>query len=208
MADYLISGLPAALGLSGTDLMEVEQGANPANTSGKATLLALQTYILTGLTFSAVDVDISDVGGYYTGTEVEAALAQLGPLLSVVPVLTVNSVGPTAGNIVLSIAGLTSVQTVTTTATLTPVATNDKVVVSAQVGAILIATPSGTAAEGQGFVIAIYSAAAAAISFSVDYRAMGAALPTTTVAGKWTYIPVMRNQTDSKWDVFAVSQQT
>lgn len=49
MADYLISGLPAALGLSGTDLMEVEQGADPTNTSGKATLAQLQAFITSGL---------------------------------------------------------------------------------------------------------------------------------------------------------------
>ena len=100
-----------------------------------------------------------------------------------------------------------SVQTLASAASVTPLASNDKVVISALGTGLTLANPSGAAAEGQGFVIAIYSAAAQTIAFGADYRAMGAALPTTTVAGKWIYIPVERNHTDSKWDVFAVSQQ-
>lgn len=71
-----------------------------------------------------------------------------------------------------------------------------------------IANPSGTAAEGQGFVIALKDdGTSRAISFGTSYRAMGASLPTATVAGKWAYLPVQYNATDSKWDVFAASKQ-
>jgi hypothetical protein len=120
----------------------------------------------------------------------------------------VSSVNGASGAVVLTIASLTVTQTVTSSATVTPVATQDKVVISAQASALTIANPSGTAAEGQGFVIALKdSGTARAITFGTNYRPMGAALPTTTIAGKWMYIPVMYNATDSKWDVFAVSQQ-
>lgn len=101
-----------------------------------------------------------------------------------------------------------SIQTVTSAATVTPVATNDKVVISAQAAALLIDNPSGTEAEGQGFVIAIKdNGTARAITWGANYRAMGAALPTTTVLSKWMYIPVMYNATDDKWDVFAASNE-
>lgn len=120
----------------------------------------------------------------------------------------VASVNGATGAVVLTIAGLTSTQTVTSSATVTPVSTNDKVVVSAQAAAILFDNPSGTAAEGQGFVIALKDdGTARGITFGADFRPMGAALPTTTVLGKWMYIPVIYNATDSKWDVFAASNQ-
>lgn len=109
---------------------------------------------------------------------------------------------------ILAAATLVSVQTVTSSATVTPLATNDKVVVTAQAAAIDFANPSGTEVEGQGFVIALKdNGTARAISWGTSYRAMGASLPTTTVLSKWMYIPVMYNATDDKWDVFAVSQQ-
>jgi hypothetical protein len=96
-----------------------------------------------------------------------------------------------------------------TTTTLTPTADLDKAVVSAQAGPLTIADPSGTPAEGQGFVIALRdSGSARALTWGAGYRPIGAAaLPTTTIAGKWMYIPVERNQTDELWDVMPVSQQ-
>lgn len=101
-----------------------------------------------------------------------------------------------------------SIQTVTSASTVTPVATNDKVVISAQAEALLIDNPSGTEAEGQGFVIALKdNGTARAITFGANYRAMGAALPTTTVVSKWMYIPVIYNGTDDKWDVLPASDQ-
>jgi hypothetical protein len=112
-----------------------------------------------------------------------------------------------AGIGAITIAGITSVQTVASAATVTPVATNDEVIITAQAVGLTIANPSGTAASGQGFVIAIYSAAAQTIGFGTDYRGFDAALPTTTIAGKWMYLPVLRNHTDSKWDVLKASNQ-
>jgi hypothetical protein len=45
MADKLISQLDAAAALSGTDLIEVEQGTTPSNTSGKVSLAALAAFL-------------------------------------------------------------------------------------------------------------------------------------------------------------------
>lgn len=120
----------------------------------------------------------------------------------------VSSVNGATGAVVLTLSGLASVQTVTSAGTVTPVATNDKVVVSAQAAAILFDNPTGTEAEGQGFVIALKdNGTARAITWGANYRAMGAALPTTTTISKWMYIPVIYNGTDDKWDVMIVSQQ-
>jgi hypothetical protein len=46
MADDLISDLTDAAALDDTDLMEVEQGTTPTNTSGKITLLLLRFFAL------------------------------------------------------------------------------------------------------------------------------------------------------------------
>lgn len=102
-----------------------------------------------------------------------------------------------------------SIQTVTSSSTVTPLVSNDKVVISAQAAALTIANPSGTAADGQGFVIALKdNGTTRTITFDTNYRAMGAALLASTTAGKWHYIPVEYNAIDSKWDVMpAVVQQ-
>jgi hypothetical protein len=50
--NVLISQLPAAGALAGADLLEVEQGAAPTNTSGKASLTSLLAFIQAGLTVS------------------------------------------------------------------------------------------------------------------------------------------------------------
>lgn len=47
MADVLISDLDPAGALSGTDLVELEQGTPPASTSGKVTLEQLRAFSLT-----------------------------------------------------------------------------------------------------------------------------------------------------------------
>lgn len=94
------------------------------------------------------------------------------------------------------------VQSVTSASTVTPTSTNDAVRVTAQAAAIQFANPTGTFAECQGFVIRLKdNGTARAITWGADYRAMGAALPTTTTVSKTMYIPVVYNSTDAKWDV-------
>lgn len=66
MADVLISGLTAAATLAETDLIEVEQGSSPSNTSGKATLAGVRDYVnrkrpVTALAISSgvVNIDLA-----------------------------------------------------------------------------------------------------------------------------------------------------
>lgn len=101
-----------------------------------------------------------------------------------------------------------SVQTVASTATLTPVETNDLVVVTAQAASLSIANPTGTWVQGQGLVIRIKdNGTARAISWGTNYRAIGTTLPTTTTINKTKYIGIIYNSTDAKWDVVSVATE-
>jgi len=48
---------------------------------------------------------------------------------------------------------------------------------------------------------------ARAITYGTDYRAIGITLPTTTVLSKTTYIGLIYNSTDTKWDAIGVTTQ-
>lgn len=103
----------------------------------------------------------------------------------------------------------TRVQSVTSSSTVTPNASNDDMVkITAQAAALLLANPTGTPYEGQMIVIRIKdNGTARAITFDTQYRAMGITLPTTTVLSKTMYLPMVYNSTDTKWDVFNVIQE-
>lgn len=97
----------------------------------------------------------------------------------------------------------TEVKTITSAATVTPSATDDVVIVSAQAAALTIANPAGTEAEGQGFLLRIKdNGTSRAITWGTAYRAVGGSLPAATVVGQWLYLPAAYNSTDDKWDVF------
>lgn len=100
------------------------------------------------------------------------------------------------------------VQSVTAAAAVTPTTTNDMVEVTAQDQALTINNPSGTPANGQSFVLRIKdNGTARALSWGGNYRALGAALPTTTTAGKTVYIPVIYNGPAAKWDVLPKTEE-
>ena len=67
MSNVLISDLAAAAALADADLLEIEQGVSPSNTSGKLTLAALLAYVskrkVTALTISSGVVNIDLAGG-------------------------------------------------------------------------------------------------------------------------------------------------
>lgn len=103
------------------------------------------------------------------------------------------------------------VQTTASAATVTPNAdTDDLVTITAQAVGLTIANPTTAASyrcEGQKLMIRIKdNGGAQTIAFGSEYRAMGTALPTTTVAGKTLYLGFIRNQTDSKWDLVSSAQ--
>ena len=100
------------------------------------------------------------------------------------------------------------VQSVTSSATVTPVNTNDLVKITAQSAALALANPTGTWVEGQPLMIRIKdNGTARAITYGTNYRAIGVTLPTTTVISKTTYLGLIYNATDTKWDVIGVTTQ-
>jgi hypothetical protein len=78
-------------------------------------------------------------------------------------------------------------------------------------GTTVIDTPSGSPVDGQKLTIRIKdSGSARSLSFTTSaggYRVIGTVLPTTTVAGKNTYIVCVYNSTDGYWDVVAVTTE-
>jgi len=100
------------------------------------------------------------------------------------------------------------VQTVTSSATVIPISTNDIVTITAQATGLTLANPTGTFAEGQALMIRIKdNATAQTITFGSNYRAIGVTLPTTTVISKTLYLGIIYNSTDAKWDVLGINQQ-
>jgi len=101
-----------------------------------------------------------------------------------------------------------TVQTVASSATVTPVSTNDLVTVTAQATGLTLANPTGTFAEGQSLMIRIKdNGTAQTIAFGTNYRAIGITLPTTTVISKTIYLGIIYNSTDAKWDILGLNQQ-
>ena len=100
------------------------------------------------------------------------------------------------------------VQTVTSSATVTPVSTNDLVIITAQAAGLTLANPTGTFTDGQALMIRIKdNGTARTIAFDTNYRAIGVTLPTTTVISKTMYLGIIYNATDGKWDVLGTPQQ-
>ena len=96
------------------------------------------------------------------------------------------------------------VQTVTSSATVTPVSTNDLVIITAQAVGLTLANPTGTFTEGQALIIRVTdNGTARSIAYGTKYR--GTTLPTTTVVGSTTYIPLIYNSTDDKFDNLSAS---
>jgi hypothetical protein len=85
----------------------------------------------------------------------------------------------------------------------------DIFIVTAQAGALKFNNPSGTPTEGQGLIIRIKDdGTARALTYDTQYRALGNALPSTTVLSKTLYLGLIYNFTDTKWDLIAVAQET
>lgn len=97
-----------------------------------------------------------------------------------------------------------AIQSVTSSATVTPTFSDDMVKITAQAAGLTLANPTGTAIEGLGMVIRIKdNGTARSIAYGSQYRAIGITLPTTTVIGKTTYIAMIFNSDDTTWDCLA-----
>lgn len=104
---------------------------------------------------------------------------------------------------------VSNVQSVVSAATVTPVYGNDLVKITAQAAALTLANPTGTWTEGKDLMIRIKDdgLGARAITWDTNYRAIGVTLPAITVLGKTTYVGVIYNSDDAKWDVIGVTTQ-
>lgn len=104
-----------------------------------------------------------------------------------------------------------SVQSVASSATVTPTSDNNIVVITAQAAALTMAIPTGTPVQGQALMIRIKdNGTARAITWTTGtggYRAIGITLPTTTVINKTTYVGLIYNSTDSRWDAIGVATE-
>jgi hypothetical protein len=94
------------------------------------------------------------------------------------------------------------VQTVTSSATVTAVSTNDIVTITAQAVGLTLANPTGAFVEGQSLIIRVKdNGTAQSIAYGTNFRAIGVTAPTTTTANKTTYIGCIYNSTDTKFDI-------
>jgi len=105
-------------------------------------------------------------------------------------------------------ATLPSVQTVTSAATVTPTASDNMVVINAQTVGLTLADPTGVWVEGQSLIIRIKdNGFSRTIAYGSNYRAVGVTRPTVTSAGKVTYLGILYNSADTKWDIIGVSTE-
>jgi len=99
-------------------------------------------------------------------------------------------------------------QTVASSATLTPTSAEDVLAVTALATNVTIANPTGTWANGQGYVVRLKdNGSARTIGFGAKFRAVGIILPTTTIASKTMYIGFIYNSTDDKFDVVSLAKE-
>ena len=99
--------------------------------------------------------------------------------------------------------------TTASTATLTiDTDVSDFATITAQAEGLTIAAPTGSPVEGQKLIIRLKDdGSARAITFNAIFRALGVTLPTTTVVSKITYLGLVYNSTDTKWDIVATKTE-
>jgi len=101
-----------------------------------------------------------------------------------------------------------SVQSITSSASITPTISDDLVQVTAQSVALTINNPTGAYVNGQNFLIRIKdNGTARALTFGNKYVAFGSALPTTTTANKTLLIGCTYNSVSDTFDTLNSEQQ-
>lgn len=177
---------------------------------------------VTGVPAAAILAGSFGAGAYVISTSLQAATLEVGHATDTT--LARVSAG------VISVEGVT-IPTISSTSTITnkrieprivsaasyttdtgtslDVSTTDIFVITAQAGALLFNSPGGTPVQGQALVIRIKdNATARALTWNAVFRAMGTALPSTTVASKTLYLGFFYNSTDTKFDLVASAQES
>lgn len=84
----------------------------------------------------------------------------------------------------------------------------DQVNLTALAANLTINAPTGTPTAAQKLVIRIKdNGTARTFTWNAIFRAIGTALPTSSVVNKTVYIGMIYNSTDTKWDVISVAQE-
>lgn len=103
---------------------------------------------------------------------------------------------------------VTATSYTTDTGTSLDVSTCDQFEVTAQAGALKLNNPGGTPLGGQKLIVRIKdNGTARALTYDTQFRALGNALPSTTVLSKTLYLGFIYNATDTKWDLVATAQE-
>lgn len=132
-----------------------------------------------------------------------------------------NLIVAAAGTATNSVATIDATQTLTnkrvtkrvgttaSSATPTPNAdTDDVYTVTALAAGATFGAPTGTPTNGQSLIVRIKdNGTARTLSWNVIYRAIGTALPMTTVISKTLYLGFLYNTADTRWDCVVVSQE-
>lgn len=126
------------------------------------------------------------------------------------PGLLVREDPDTPGGLLFHLAAnIKRIGTVASSATPTPDSDNhDQFNVTALAVNATFGAPLGTPTDARPLMIRIKdNGTARTLAWNAVYRAMGAVLPTTTVANKTLYVGCRYNLADAVWDVLAVAQQ-
>jgi len=170
-----------------------------------------QTGILkgNGSTISAVTAPTGTIVGTLdsqalTNKTYESYSINATPTANNIPVLDANAFLPKAA--------VQSIATVTVSNVTTSVAINADITgtyeITAQAGAVLFSNPTGTLVNNQKLIIKIIdNGTARAITWGTNFRAMGTALPSTTVLSKHLVMGFIYNITDTKWDCVAANYE-
>lgn len=157
--------------------------------------------------------------GLVIGTNVQAYDADLTTYASITPSANVQSLLGAANYAAMkTLLSLTvgtdiparnpSIQSVASSATVTPTFADDSVIITAQAAGLTLANPTGTAVDEWGISIRIKdNGTARSIAYGTQYRTLGVTLPTTTVISKTLRLGIIFNNADTKWDVVAVAQE-
>jgi hypothetical protein len=122
--------------------------------------------------------------------------------------LTLTS--PTINGATIATSKITPrVASTASSATPTPNAdTTDIYILTALAEAAEFGAPTGTPVDGQKLIIRVTDdGTARALTYNEIYRAVGVALPTTTVISKTLYMGLIYNSAATKWDVVAVVEE-
>lgn len=101
-----------------------------------------------------------------------------------------------------------SIQEIVSAPKVTPTFQNDEVIITAQAVNLELKNPTGFLIDGKSLIIRIKdNGTARTIIYDTQYRAIGVTLPTTTIANKITYLGLIYNKTNTKWDVIGLAQE-